>query len=47
MMLAETSYKGKLYPLCGHNFWDNNEGVTTACKLLGFETGKLIKPWKK
>jgi hypothetical protein len=38
-MYPEVSYKGKWYPICGHYFWDNNDGATSFCKQLGFSSG--------
>ena len=29
----------KYYPICGHHFWDNDDGATTVCKALGFSRG--------
>jgi hypothetical protein len=31
------------YPICGHYFWDNNDGATTACIALGFDYGVSVK----
>lgn len=36
-------YNSDWYPICGHYFWDNNNGATTICKKLGFQTGQMIK----
>ena len=30
------------YPICGHNFWDNDHGAATACAGLGFRTGEAV-----
>merc|ERR1712032_106138 len=30
-------YNGTFYPICGHHFWDNNEGASTICRKLGFK----------
>ena len=38
----EVYYKGEWYPICGHDFWDNNNGATTLCEQLGFTTGDLV-----
>ena len=37
--VPEVLYQGKYYPICGHYFWDNDNGATIVCKLLGFESG--------
>ena len=37
--VPEVLFKGKYYPICGHYFWDNNNGATTICKMLGFNKG--------
>lgn len=29
------------YPICGHFFWDNNNGAKEACRLAGFTDGQL------
>jgi len=33
-------YNGEFYRICGHFFWDNDDGATTVCKALGFNSGK-------
>jgi hypothetical protein len=38
-LYPEVNYQGKWYPVCGHYFWDSNEGATTFCKALGFAKG--------
>lgn len=35
----EIGFNGQWYPICGHWFWNNNNGATTVCKALGFTTG--------
>ena len=37
----EVFYKGEWYPICGHQFWENNDGATTLCRQLGFESGSV------
>ena len=32
----------KWVPICGHYFWDNNNGATLFCEQLGFPEGKII-----
>jgi len=34
---------GKWYPICGHYFWDDNNGATKVCQQLGFSSGKKDK----
>ena len=29
-------------PLCGHFFWDNDDGATLFCKKLGYNSGTVI-----
>ena len=33
------NYKGAWYHLCGHYFWDNNNGATKFCRMLSFHSG--------
>jgi hypothetical protein len=35
----EVMYNGEWWPLCGHYFWDDNDGATTMCQQLGFTSG--------
>jgi hypothetical protein len=37
--VAEISMNGHWVPICGHFFWDNDEGATTFCKKLGYAAG--------
>ena len=37
--VPEVLYQDKYYPICGHYFWDNDNGATTVCKTLGFNSG--------
>ena len=39
--VPEVLFEGKYYPICGHYFWDNKDGATAFCKLLGFKNGKM------
>ena len=41
--VPEILFQGRHYPICGHFFWDNNNGATTLCKLLGFKSGTGTK----
>ena len=41
--VPEVLYEGQYYPICGHNFWDNDDGATTVCKALGFISGARIR----
>lgn len=34
---------GTYHPICGHWFWDNNEGAKSYCKQLGFADGEIIE----
>ena len=29
-------------PICGHYFWNNNQGATKFCQRLGYSSGNLI-----
>ena len=40
--VPEVLFQGEYYPICGHYFWDNDNGATTLCKMLGFKMG-IIK----
>jgi len=35
-------WKGSWVPICGHYFWDNNDGASTFCKKLGHKKGGII-----
>ena len=35
---------GKWSPICGHWFWDNQEGAKAFCRELGYPDGKLQRP---
>ena len=35
----EILWNGKWTPICGHYFWDNNNGAKLFCKKRGFENG--------
>merc|ERR1712153_64657 len=34
--VPEVMFNGNWYPICGHYFWDNNDGATTVCQGLGY-----------
>ena len=36
-------FNNKWSPICGHYFWDNNNGSTAFCKKLGYPSGTLQK----
>ena len=38
----EFFYSGEWHPICGHYFWDNENGAATLCRKLGFDAGKLV-----
>ena len=40
--VPEVMYNGQWYPICGHYFWDNNNGATTVCEALGFSGGGTL-----
>ena len=42
--VPEVLYQGNYYPICGHFFWDSQDGAATVCKNLGFSGGEL-KNW--
>ena len=37
--VPEVMYNGQWSPICGHYFWDNNNGAATVCEALGFSGG--------
>ena len=39
--VPEVMYNGQWSPICGHYFWDNNNGAAAVCKILGFSGGML------
>ena len=41
--VPEVLFEKKYFPICGHFFWDNDNGATAVCKLLGFKSGKRGK----
>ena len=41
--VPEVLFKGEYSPICGHFFWDDNNGATTFCNSLGFKNGKITK----
>ena len=34
----EIWHENEWYPICGHYFWDSDDGVTIFCKRLGFHS---------
>ena len=34
----EIYYGGSWYPVCGHYFWDDSNGATTLCQMMGFSS---------
>ena len=41
--IPEVSFSGQYYPICGHFFWDNDNGATSVCKLFGFKKGEITR----
>ena len=39
--VPNVNFEGEWYPICGHYFWDNNDGATIVCQKLGFDSGTL------
>jgi len=39
-LMPEVNYKGAWYHVCGHYFWDNQNGATKFCRMLGYHSGK-------
>ena len=37
-------YNGRLVPICGRYFWENNVGARLFCKMLGRSGGKVSRP---
>jgi hypothetical protein len=40
--IPEIDYEGHYYPICGLNFWDNDEGASTLCRLSGYRNGGIV-----
>ena len=38
---------GTFHPICGHYFWDSNQGAQLFCQKLGYTAGKLDTLGKK
>lgn len=38
-MYGEVLMKDKWYPICGHYFWDSNDGASLFCKRMGYNQG--------
>ena len=36
-------WNGKLLPICGNDFWDDNVGADLFCQKLGYESGTVSK----
>jgi len=45
--VPEVLYQGTYYPICGHYFWNSNNGASIVCKLLGFNRGLQRQTWNK
>ena len=41
--IAKICYNGRLVPICGHYFWENNNGARLFCKMLGKGGGNVNK----
>ena len=39
----EIYWNGKWNPICGHFFWDNDNGAKLFCQKLGFSNGKITQ----
>ena len=42
----EVYYNGSWYPICGHYFWDDDQGATNFCQKLGATSGSVSPPNK-
>ena len=40
--IPEIDYEGHYYPICGLDFWDNDEGASTLCRLAGYRHGGIV-----
>jgi hypothetical protein len=40
--MPEIEYAGHYYPICGLNFWDNDEGASALCRLAGYRHGGIV-----
>ena len=41
--IAKICYNDRLVPICGHYFWENNNGARLFCKMLGKGGGRVNK----
>ncbi len=39
--IPEIEYEGRYYPICGLDFWDNDEGASALCRLAGYRHGGI------
>ena len=37
--VPNVNFEGEWYPICGHWFWNSNDGATIVCQKLGFDSG--------
>ena len=42
----EFFWNGKFNPICGHWFWDNQEGAISFCQKIGYKTGFIKEMWE-
>jgi len=40
-------YAKDWYPICGHYFWDTNDGASAFCRRLGFQKGSRVHTREK
>jgi len=48
--VPNVNFEGEWYPICGHWFWNSNDGATIVCQKLGFDLGthqELDAPFTK
>ena len=41
--IAKICYNGRLVPICGRYFWENNNGARLFCQMLGKKGGHVNK----
>jgi hypothetical protein len=39
--VPEVFFEGVYYPVCGHYFWDSNNGANAICQAAGFPSGQM------
>ena len=45
-MYPQVRFRGSWWHVCGHYFWDSDDGAQSVCKAIGFKDGKRISERK-